>query len=108
MLNSCVYVTEVYHDAKCSVKRLRLVSKEVRYTMARRCEVCGRGPTVGNRVVRRGRPKREGGIGLNVTGVSKRRFLPNVQKVRVVNNGTVRRIKVCTRCLKKGKVVKAS
>lgn len=75
--------------------------------MSRRCDVCGRGPQVGNNVVRRGKPKKEGGIGLNVTGVSKRRFLPNIQNVRVLHNGGVRRMKVCTRCIKKGKVVKA-
>ncbi|MCD6288700.1 MAG: 50S ribosomal protein L28 [Candidatus Hydrogenedentes bacterium] len=75
--------------------------------MARKCDICGRGPRVGNNVVRRGKPKKEGGIGLNVTGISKRRFLPNIQNVRVLHNGSVRRMKVCTRCLKKGKVVKA-
>jgi len=58
--------------------------KEVLFKMARRCDICGRGPSVGNRVVRRGKPKKEGGIGLNITGVSKRRFLPNIQRVRVI------------------------
>lgn len=75
--------------------------------MSRKCDVCGRGPSVGNNVVRRGKPKKDGGIGLNVTGESKRRFMANIQKVRVLDNGSVRRMKVCTRCLKAGKVVKA-
>jgi len=44
---------------------------------------------------------------LKTTGVTKRRFLPNIQTVKVIQNGTVRRIKVCAKCLKAGKVVKA-
>jgi large subunit ribosomal protein L28 len=77
--------------------------------MAKRCEYSGKGPTVGRRVVRRGKAKREGGIGQNVTGISKRRWLPNLQKVRVVDeNGRVRRMKVSARYLKAGKVRKAA
>ena len=76
--------------------------------MARVCEYSGKRPRVGNKVVRRGKAKREGGIGQKVTGISKRRWKPNLQRVRVVDeNGTVRRIKVCARYLKAGKVVKA-
>jgi len=46
-------------------------------------------------------------VGLKTTGVTNRRFLPNIQTVKVVQNDTVQRIKVCEKCLKAGKVVKA-
>jgi large subunit ribosomal protein L28 len=61
----------------------------------------------GRSIARRGLPKKKGGIGLKTTGVTKRRFLPNIQTVKVNQNGTVRRIKVCAKCIKAGKVVKA-
>jgi large subunit ribosomal protein L28 len=61
--------------------------------MAQRCEVCGKGPLSGNRVS-------------HAHNVTHRRFNPNLQSVRAVTNGRQRRVKVCTRCLRSGKVVK--
>jgi large subunit ribosomal protein L28 len=59
-------------------------------------------------VVRRGKAKREGGIGQNVTGISKRRWKPNLQTIRVVDeNGRVKKVKVCARYIKAGKFAKA-
>jgi large subunit ribosomal protein L28 len=76
--------------------------------MARVCEYSGKRPRVGNKVVRRGKAKRSGGIGQNVTGITKRRWKPNLQKIRVIDeNGRVRRVKVCARYIKAGKFVKA-
>jgi large subunit ribosomal protein L28 len=75
--------------------------------MSKVCSICGKRPIAGKSIARRGLPKKKGGIGLKTTGVTKRRFLPNIQTVKVIQNGTVRRIKVCTKCLKAGKVVKA-
>ncbi len=76
--------------------------------MARVCEYSGKRPQVGNRVVRRGKAKREGGIGQNITGISKRRWKPNLQTVRVVDeSGCVRRVKVCARYIKAGKFTKS-
>ena len=76
--------------------------------MAKVCEICGKGPRTGNRITRRGLEKKKGGIGLNTTGVSRRRFLPNLQRVRVAEqNGGVRHRRVCTACIKAGKIVKA-
>lgn len=75
--------------------------------MARSCEVCGKGVRTGNSIVRHGMEKRKGGIGLHTTGVTKRRFLPNLQKVRVRENGGVVRKTVCTACIKSGKITKA-
>lgn len=62
--------------------------------MARRCEVCGKGPATGNSVS-------------HSHILNKRRWLPNLQSVKVKENGTVKRIRVCTRCLKAGKVTRA-
>jgi len=75
--------------------------------MARVCEVCGKGPTAGRSIVRHGMKKVKGGIGLHITGVNKRRFLPNLQRVRVIENGGVRRRNVCAACIRAGKVQKA-
>jgi large subunit ribosomal protein L28 len=72
--------------------------------MARQCEICGKGPSTGNTISRRGKAKYLGGVGRKVTGISRRQFKPNLQKLKVVLNGTVQRIKVCTQCLRSGKV----
>lgn len=75
--------------------------------MARVCSICGKGPVTGNRIIRKGLPKKKGGIGLHTTGITRRRFLPNLQRVRVQEKGGVRKRLVCSSCLKAGKVVKA-
>jgi large subunit ribosomal protein L28 len=75
--------------------------------MARICELTGKRPMKGSIIWRSGKPKREGGIGTHITGITKRRFLPNLQRVKAVINGEVRYIRVSTRALKKGLVVKA-
>ncbi len=75
--------------------------------MARVCEVCGKGLISGNTIVRHGMPKKKGGIGLHTTGITKRRFLPNLQRIHVWENGRTVVKKVCTRCIKSGKVQKA-
>jgi large subunit ribosomal protein L28 len=76
--------------------------------MARVCEICGKRTETGGIIARRGLPKKQGGVGLRITGRTHRKFKPNIQKVRAVVNGEVRRVKLCTRCLKSGKVVKAA
>ncbi len=62
--------------------------------MARRCEICGKGPLVGHNVS-------------HANNKTKTRSLPNLRSVRANVGGDVRHIRVCTRCLKAGKVVKA-
>ncbi len=76
--------------------------------MARKCEVCGKHTHVGNQIERRGISKKKGGIGLRITSRTRRKFKPNIQKVRTVSEDgkTVQRQKVCTRCIKAGKVKK--
>jgi large subunit ribosomal protein L28 len=63
--------------------------------MAQRCEICGQSPVVGRQVS-------------HAHNVSARRFEPNLQTVKAMINGGVRRIRVCTRCLRSGKVTKAA
>jgi large subunit ribosomal protein L28 len=75
--------------------------------MARVCDVCGKRTEVGNQVTRRGLAKAKGGVGRKVTGRSKRRFLANIQRVRVLIGKTPTRARVCARCLKAGKIRKA-
>jgi large subunit ribosomal protein L28 len=62
---------------------------------AKRCEVCNKGPVVGRNVS-------------HAHNVTPRRFEPNLQRVRAMVNGGVKRLRVCTRCLRSGKVVKAA
>ena len=75
--------------------------------MSRVCEICGKGSNNGNRVRRRGKAKKKGGVGRNVTNVSKNTQKPNLVKVKAMVNGSPKRIKVCTDCLKSGRVERA-
>ncbi|NIP87130.1 MAG: 50S ribosomal protein L28 [Planctomycetales bacterium] len=75
--------------------------------MARVCQICGKGPQVGNRVQTRGKAKYLGGVGTKVTGITRRQFKPNLQKVHVTTaEGTNKSMQVCTQCLRSGAVTK--
>jgi large subunit ribosomal protein L28 len=63
--------------------------------MAKVCEVCGRGPRFGNKIS-------------HAHNVSKRRWNLNLQEVRVVVKGAAKRKRVCTSCIKSGKIQKAA
>ncbi len=75
--------------------------------MSRVCEVCLKGTRAGNTIVRHGLRKSKGGIGLHTTGITARQFLPNLQRIRVYENGGYSRKTVCARCIKSGKVSKS-
>ena len=75
-------------------------------TKGRRCWYCHKGPIRGMSISRRGLAKKKGGVGRKVTGITKRSWNPNLQRVRAMIDGEVRRIKVCTSCIKKGRVRK--
>ena len=62
--------------------------------MARRCDICGKGPMVGNNVSHS-----------NLR--TKKRTLPNLQSMKTLVEGNVVRVKVCTSCMKKGDLVRA-
>ena len=61
--------------------------------MAQRCDLCGKAPQFGNRVS-------------HAHNVTHRRFNPNLQRVRAVVKGVQKRIRVCTSCLRSGRVAK--
>jgi large subunit ribosomal protein L28 len=61
--------------------------------MAQRCEICGKGPMTGSTIS-------------HAHNVTKRRFNPNLQRIRTVMKGVQRRLRVCTRCLRSGKITK--
>lgn len=74
--------------------------------MARSCEICGKGPQLGNQVTIRGKKKYLGGVGTKVTGISRRQFKPNLQRVHVTTpNGNKSQL-VCTQCIRSGAVRK--
>jgi len=75
--------------------------------MPRSCHICGKGLHTGNIITRHGLPKAKGGIGLHTTGITRRTFQPNLQKIKIIEEGTVVSRNVCTRCIKSGKIVKA-
>lgn len=75
--------------------------------MARECSICGKGSHTGNRIIRHGLPKKSGGIGLHTTGITRRRFQPNIQRVKIKVKGTTKTVSVCASCIKAGKIVKA-
>ncbi len=66
----------------------------------------GKGPVKGSKIWRSGKPKKQGGIGTHVTAITKRRFFPNLQRVKAVVNGRVRYIRVAASAIKKGLVIK--
>ncbi len=76
--------------------------------MSVKCDICGKGPAVGHTYTTRGIAIAKGGIGLKITGKTKRRFLPNVRNVRIRNEkGAVVKARVCTRCIRNNKINKA-
>ena len=75
--------------------------------MGQKCDICGKTPQMGNSVSQRGKPKYLGGNGRKTTGISRRQFKPNLQKIRVQMGGSVKRLNVCTQCIRSGKVQKA-
>lgn len=76
--------------------------------MSKVCFICRKRPVAGRQIVRRGLAKKEGGVGRKIVRVSKRRFLPNLQRVKAVVEGSVKHIRVCTNCIKSGRVKKAA
>ena len=63
--------------------------------MAFRCELCGKGALVGNNIS-------------HSNNKTKKKSRPNLQRIRAQVDGSVKRMRVCTRCLKAGKVLKAA
>lgn len=74
--------------------------------MARKCMFTGKRTVAGRSIARRGKAKYLGGVGRKTTGISKRKFKPNIQKVRAVVDGRVCRIRVSAKAIRMGLVVK--
>jgi len=75
--------------------------------MGQFCEICGKKPAVGNQVKTRGRAKYLGGVGTKITGITRRKFKPNLRTVRVSTpKGEHKTMRVCARCLRAGAVTK--
>ena len=74
--------------------------------MPRVCYFTGKKTTFGNQITHRGKAKYLGGVGTKVTGVTARKFKPNIQKVRAVIDGRIVRIKVSAKAIKSGLVIK--
>lgn len=75
--------------------------------MSNVCEICGKKKFYGGRIIRRGLAKKKGGIGMHVVKVTPRTFEPNIQSIRVDENGSTVRKKVCVQCIRSGKIKKA-
>ncbi len=74
--------------------------------MSRECHFLGKKTSAGRSLARRGKAKYLGGVGRKTTGITKRKFKPNIQKVRAVIDGKVVKIKVSTKAIKMGLVTK--
>ena len=74
--------------------------------MSRVCLFTGKRTIAGNSITRRGKAKHLGGVGRKVTGITKRKFKPNIQKVRAVIDGKVCRVKVSAKAIRLGLVQK--
>ena len=76
--------------------------------MAYQCEYCEKKPSRGNSIETRGKAKYLGGVGTKITGITRREFRPNLQRIKITTpTGTNKTVRICTRCLKKGIVRKA-
>jgi large subunit ribosomal protein L28 len=74
--------------------------------MARECPFTGKKTIFGRSIARRGKAKYLGGVGRKTTGISRRRFKPNIQKVRAVIDGHVCRIRVSAKAIRMGMITK--
>lgn len=68
--------------------------------MSRKCELCGKATTAGSSVQRKGLARRKGGGGQHILCRTKRTFRPNLCRLTVKAEGMLKRLKVCSRCLK--------
>lgn len=74
--------------------------------MANMCEICGKKAGIGHQITIRGKAKYLGGVGTKVTGITRRKFKPNLQRVRTQINGVSKTRRVCTQCIRSGLVLK--
>lgn len=75
--------------------------------MLKKCVLCGKGELTGKLVSRKGQYKSKGGTGSKICRWTMRKFLPNLQKMRIMINGHPKQVYVCAKCIKKGNLQKA-
>ena len=76
--------------------------------MSKSCFITGRRPVKGNIINRKGQSKKSGGIGTHITSITKRKFRPNLQRVRIkMPNGGTKRVWISAKALKAGLIEKA-
>jgi large subunit ribosomal protein L28 len=73
--------------------------------MGRRCEVSGKTTSFGNHITTRGKAKYLGGVGTKCTGISRRTFKPNLQRIHIwLPNGTTTHVRVATSVIRSGQI----
>ncbi len=72
--------------------------------MGQQCAILGTKPVTGMQYSHRGKAKYLGGVGVKVTGKSKRRFKPNLQRVKCIIDGKVQSVRVCVKAIRSGLV----
>jgi len=75
--------------------------------MLKKCAICKKGELTGKVITRKGQYKAKGGTGSKIARWSKRKFYPNLQKMRIMLDDRVQRVYVCTKCIKKGELKRA-
>jgi len=75
--------------------------------MPKACAICGKKAVAGRAYATRGLARRKKGAGVKITGISKRKFSPNLVKKRIIINGSIKTANICTSCLKSGRAVLA-
>jgi large subunit ribosomal protein L28 len=75
--------------------------------MLKKCALCQKGELKGKTVSRKGQYKAKGGTGSKISRWTMRKFLPNIQKMRILIDGHAKRVYVCAKCIKKGQLQKA-
>jgi large subunit ribosomal protein L28 len=75
--------------------------------MIKQCAICGKGELSGKKIARKGQYKAKGGTGSKIARWTMRRFLPNLQRMRILIKGRFKKVLVCAKCIKKGNFQKA-
>lgn len=76
--------------------------------MLKKCAICEKGSLDGKVLSRKGQYKAKGGTGSKIARWTRRKFLPNLQKMRIVENGHSKQVYICAKCIKKGAFKKAA
>jgi len=75
--------------------------------MLKVCAICGKGAMRGKAISRKGLAKKKGGTGSKICRATKRTFLANLQKMRIIFQGHPRSVYLCAKCIKKGEFITA-